>query len=67
VPTIEERSVTERILPIAETAKIAGLSRRTVYREVKAERFPKPVQLSIRRVGWRESEVDAWIKARRSA
>jgi prophage regulatory protein len=62
-----EGQVTERILPIAEVVKIVGLSRRSVYRELKAGLFPRPVQLSARRVGWKESAVQAWVEARSAA
>jgi len=50
-----------RILRIQEIVQKTGLSRRTVYTEISEGRFPKPVQLSSRRVGWPEDEVDAWL------
>lgn len=59
--------LSDTIHPIASTTKITGLSKRTIYREMKEGRFPRPVQLSIRRVGWRESELNAWVEARKSA
>lgn len=38
------------------------LARGTLYAYIKAGKFPASVQLGPRRVGWVESEVDAWIK-----
>lgn len=35
-----------------------------VARLEKAGLFPKRVQLGVNRVGWVETEIDAWIQAR---
>lgn len=44
-----------------------GLPRATIYREMAEGRFPKPVKLSKRAVGWREHVIDAWIAEREAA
>lgn len=54
----------ERILRIREVVDRTGLSRPTVYRLVHSGSFPRQVQLSTQCVGWKESEIDAWIEAR---
>jgi len=43
-----------------------GLSRTTIWRLVKAKKFPKPVPITDDgyAVGWVESEVEDWIQAR---
>ena len=41
-----------------------GLSRSTIYQHMQAGIFPKPIPLGPKAVGWLESEVLAWIKAR---
>jgi prophage regulatory protein len=41
-----------------------GLSRSTLYEQMAKNMFPRPVSLGARAVGWLESEVDAWLKAR---
>ena len=64
---MERQAMTDKILPRKKTSEVVGLSARTIYREIKAGRFPKPVQLSARRVGWRESDLDAWLAARSAA
>lgn len=56
--------MSERILKSKETAERAGFSRRTMYYEISEGRFPRPVQLTPKRVGWLESEIDEWIKAK---
>lgn len=43
-----------------------GLSRTTIWREVRAGRLPRPAQLSPGRIGWWSEDVDAWKQARRA-
>jgi len=54
----------DRILRKPEVLERTGLSGTTLWREVKAERFPSPVQLSPHRIGWFESSVNAWMDKR---
>ena len=54
----------DRLLRLPEVLQLTGLSRSTLYRKVKEGDFPCPVKLGKRAVGWRESEVIAWINAR---
>lgn len=41
-----------------------GLSRSSIYQLMADGRFPKPIQLGKRAVGWLESSVDTWIAER---
>ena len=43
---------------------LTGLSRSTLYHLMSTGEFPRPVKLSVRAVGWRESDIVAWIEAR---
>lgn len=52
----------DRILRLRHVLEYTGLSRSTLYRKVSDGAFPKPVQLSARCVGWRESAVKAWMQ-----
>ena len=49
-----------KFLSVADVLNITTFSESTLWRKVKAETFPKPVTLSERRVGWRESEILSW-------
>lgn len=60
-------NVMNRMLPIDGVIKITGLSRRTVYSEIAEGRFPRPVQLTARRVAWPEDEIKAWLDERVAA
>lgn len=46
-------------LPAVKTR--TGLSRSTIYLRVAEGRFPKPISLGARAVGWVEAEVEAWV------
>ncbi|MHB1087100.1 MAG: helix-turn-helix transcriptional regulator [Minisyncoccota bacterium] len=53
-----------KLISIKAVAERTGVSKRQLYTEVAEGRFPRPVQLTSRRVGWVESEIDAWIEGR---
>lgn len=55
---------TDRILRFPEVHARTGLSRTTIWREINAGRFPSQINITPHAVGWRESEVNAWIAAR---
>ena len=38
-----------------------GLSRSTIYLRISEGRFPKPVSLGGRAVGWIEAEITEWL------
>ena len=56
--------VQDRFLTKPEVRRITGLSEATIWREYRAARFPRPHQLTKNRIGWLESEVQAWIRGR---
>lgn len=41
-----------------------GISSTTMYRLLKAGDFPAPHRLGLRAVGWKESDVMAWVNGR---
>jgi prophage regulatory protein len=54
----------EQLLRIHGVLERTGLSRSALYAQVAAGRFPKPVPIGERAVGWLSSEVESWITAR---
>ncbi|AQR60616.1 hypothetical protein BZG35_02350 [Brevundimonas sp. LM2] len=62
VPPFDE--LEDRILPWSQVKVICGLSRTTVWRMQKTGDFPACVQVSQNRVGWWQSELLAWRRAR---
>jgi len=53
-----------RILRRAEVEAKTGFKRAHIYQLVKEGKFPKPLRLGIRAVGWDSVEVDQWITDR---
>lgn len=51
----------DRILRLPAVRERVGLSRSSIYRGINARTFPAPVQLGVKAIGWRESDVNAWI------
>ena len=56
-----------RVLRLKEVEKKIGLKKPTIYRMMKEGKFPRPIQLNERAVGWIESGVDKWIESRPAA
>ncbi len=51
----------DRLIRLHEVCALAGVGKTSIY---AIPDFPKRVQLSRRAVGWRLSEVQAWIESR---
>lgn len=56
--------MTQRIIRLPEVKSKTGQSRSTIYDRIKQGKFPPPIQLGGRCVGWLEHEVDEWIERR---
>lgn len=41
-----------------------ALSRSSIYAYIQNNKFPKPIRLGVRAVGWMEAEIAAWIEQR---
>lgn len=55
----------DRIVRERERKAITGLCRTTAHELEKKGQFPRRVSLTGNRVGWRESELEAWVRSRR--
>ena len=56
--------MTDRILSPREIVILLGISEVTIWRMRKRGEFPEPLRVSPRRVGWRESDIRAWLTSR---
>ena len=41
-----------------------GLGRTTVYEQMATGRFPRPIKLGERAVGWLEDDIQNWIETK---
>jgi prophage regulatory protein len=53
--------MTKMILRLPAVKARTGLSRSTIYLRVAEGKFPRPVSLGSRAIGWVDNEVDAWV------
>jgi prophage regulatory protein len=53
------------VLRLPAVTQKVGLSRSTIYLLMQRGEFPRPVQLSLRAVGWYQTDVDAWLQSRK--
>jgi len=54
----------ETILRKRAVLALTGMGATWLHMEVKAKRFPQPVQIGQRAIGWKKSEVEQWLKSR---
>lgn len=50
------------ILRLPAVKARTGLSRSSIYLRVAQGRFPSPISLGDRAVGWVEAEIDRWVQ-----
>ncbi|QBX35143.1 AlpA family phage regulatory protein [Paracoccus liaowanqingii] len=56
--------MTEEIWRLPRVAATIGMRRSWIYLAVKEGRFPAPVQIGTRAIGWKRSAVLAWLESR---
>ena len=57
----------ETILRKPDVLAAIGMRPTWLHEAVKRGKFPRPVRLGARAVGWRKSEVEAWLNSREAA
>lgn len=59
--------MSQAIRRLTATMARTGMSRTSIYKAIQEGRFPRPVSLGARAVGWLESDIVAWIESRPKA
>lgn len=52
----------DRILRRDEVLSLVGMKTSWLYAAMAEGKFPKPVKITSRNVGWRESDLREWIQ-----
>jgi prophage regulatory protein len=63
----QQRRITtmaSRYIRRTEVEDLTGLSRSTIYRMMDAGQFPRPIRLTQKAVGWKETDIAAWLDSR---
>ncbi len=53
-----------KILRLPTVMERTGLSRSSIYAYIKKGDFPAPINISLRNVGWLETEINEFIESR---
>ena len=53
-----------QLLRIHEVAKLTGLSRSSIYKQIKLKNFPTGVKITGRSTAWPSEEIDLWVRQR---
>ena len=56
----------DALLSVQEVVKALGVSRMTLHRLRKTAGFPSPVNMGIRAVRFRRSDLEEWLRERRA-
>lgn len=56
-----EQKILDPILRLPQVKQATGLSRATIYKMAASGKFPKPIKISARASGWRESSIIAFL------
>ena len=58
--------MSQRVIRRPVVEHLTGLSRSSIYAMIANGEFPAQIKIGIRAVGWRQSEIEAWIESRSS-
>ena len=54
-------SIGREVLSMSDVVSMTSLSKPQLYRMIDQQKFPRPIQLSARRIGWRRQTVLDWL------
>ncbi len=57
--------VEQQIVSFKDVTRLTLLSRSTINRLIKENKFPKPFKISVRRCAWTLTEVEEWIEMKK--
>ena len=61
---LQEPNMSLQILRLLAVMSLTGLGRSTIYAKIAEEKFPKPIHLGTRSVGWLEDDIKGWLSER---
>lgn len=54
-----------KVYRLKELKEILGVGKSTIYCWIKEEKFPKPIYLGPRCVGWLSSDIEKWLEEKK--
>ena len=55
-----------KIYRLKELKEILGVGKSTIYYWIKEGKFPRPIHLGQRCVGWLSSDIERWLNEKKS-
>ena len=59
----KDNDIVGRVLDTNEVIKRIGLSRASLYRLIGEGKFPKPLKIGDRKLGWRDTVINEWLES----
>ena len=56
-----------KVLKINEVVELTSIPRSSIYFLIKKGKFPKPLRLSDRRIGWLYEDIINWLRKKKEA
>ncbi|WP_070969911.1 helix-turn-helix transcriptional regulator [Vibrio sonorensis] len=63
----EVQKASLKLITYSEMEQLISRNYRTIWRMVKDGRFPHPVKVNGRTIGWKPSDFEAWLDANQGA
>lgn len=64
---MEHQTIAVTLHRLPFVCQLTGLRKSTIYSMIRDGEFPRPVQIGRRAVAWRQGDLDAWIRTRRTS
>jgi prophage regulatory protein len=52
---------TRKIYRINEVSDLTGLTKSSIYKQIRLQKFPKGVKITDRSIGWPSDLIDTWL------
>lgn len=52
------------VVRMSRLVEMIGLSRSTIWKLLSQDKFPTPIRLGSKSIGWRVKDIDEWLQNR---
>lgn len=52
---------TRKIYRINEVSDLTGLTKSSIYKQIRLQKFPKGIKITDRSTGWPSDIIDSWL------
>lgn len=56
-----------KILKLPQVMEATALSRSSIYAYIKTKKFPRPINIGVKAVGWESDTINNWLQERIAA